>query len=228
MRKMMWVGLRCFISVLAAAVALSGAGLVQAAVEAEVARPNLAGIIKDKDGKPLRDARVFIHTARPKEGPGLMCPSCYADCRKRATTDSEGQFKIESLDPSLLFRVLVVAKGHRPQFAGNVDPATKPIEITLQENNENLDPNQRLSGRVVDGTGKPIAGAVISLGGVSRAESTRFGSNDNVDSMAVTDDDGSFVIASDIPLTLPASMLKRRGLRREFSRILAPVKKRMY
>ncbi len=199
MRKMMWVGLRCFISVLAAAVALSGAGLVQAAVEAEVARPNLAGIIKDKDGKPLRDARVFIHTARPKEGPGLMCPSCYADCRKRATTDSEGQFKIESLDPSLLFRVLVVAKGHRPQFAGNVDPATKPIEITLQENNENLDPNQRLSGRVVDGTGKPIAGAVISLGGVSRAESTRFGSNDNVDSMAVTDDDGSFVIASDIP-----------------------------
>src|SRR5688572_3149802 len=85
-------------------------------------RPDLTGVVKDQEGKPLREASVFIYTAGPKEGVGILCPSCYADCRKRTRTDSEGRFKIESLDPALLFRVLVVAKGHRPEFVGKVDP----------------------------------------------------------------------------------------------------------
>jgi protocatechuate 3,4-dioxygenase beta subunit len=83
---------------------VNGWGAAAAAVGAS-ARPDLTGVVKDEDGKGLGGATVFIYTAGPKEGAGILCPSCYADCRKRTTTDDAGHFKIESLDPSLLFRI---------------------------------------------------------------------------------------------------------------------------
>ena len=156
--------------------------------------PDLTGVVKDQDGKPLREASVFIYTAGPKEGAGILCPSCYVDCRKRAATDNHGHFKIESLDPALLFRILVVAKGHRPEFVSKVDPAVKPIEVTLKPAKSGLSPEQQVKGRILDPDGKPISGAVVSIRGVSRGESTRFGANEDIDQVAVTDDEGAFLI----------------------------------
>src|SRR4051812_16331764 len=75
-------------------------------------RPRLSGMIQNEAGEPVKGARVFIYTAAPKEGIGVLCPSCYADCRKRGISDEQGRFAIEDLDPTLLFRVLVVATGH--------------------------------------------------------------------------------------------------------------------
>src|SRR5689334_18833342 len=71
----------------------------------EQARPDLAGRVRA--GQDLPKATVFISTAGPKVGTSTFCPSCYADCRKNAKTDPQGAFKIESLDPQLLFRILV-------------------------------------------------------------------------------------------------------------------------
>ena len=48
---------------------------------------NAAGTVKDSQGTPLDHANVFIYTAAPKEGVGILCPSCYADCRKHSTDD---------------------------------------------------------------------------------------------------------------------------------------------
>src|SRR5512136_2012213 len=86
-------------------------------------RPTLTGVVADQDGTVLSDALVFIYTAKPKTGRSATCPSCYLDCRKKATTNTRGEFEIPSLDPTLLFRVGVVAADHEPAFLANVDPA---------------------------------------------------------------------------------------------------------
>jgi len=174
-------------------------------------RPDLTGVIKDHEGRPLREASVFIYTAGPKEGVGILCPSCYADCRKRTRTDSEGRFKIESLDPTLLFRILLVAKGHRPEFVGKVDPALKPLEVTLKLGQAEASPSQQVSGRVLDPEGKSVAGAVVSIRGVSRGQSTRFGGNDDLDQVAVTDDDGLFVLNGETPFDAVGVEVEARG-----------------
>src|ERR1039458_7943723 len=112
-----WIGLRRVVSPGAVVgMLLSGPRNASDAEELNMTRPDLTGVVKDQDGKPLGEASVFIYTAGPKEGVGVFCPSCYADCRKRTATEKQGCIQIESLDPALLFRVLVVAKGHRPEF----------------------------------------------------------------------------------------------------------------
>jgi peroxiredoxin/uncharacterized GH25 family protein len=181
---------------------VAGASLVLMAGLADVLRAdetnsslcNLTGVVRDSFGKPLAGATVFIYTAAPKKGPGLICPSCYADCRKRASTDSEGHFKIESLDTNLLFRVLIASKGCRPKFIGKVDPSVIPMDVALEAPLSAVDFSQQLKGRVVNQDGKPIPGAVVKIRGVKRGESTRFGGNEDVDPLAVTDDDGLFVL----------------------------------
>ena len=183
------------LGVAAAIVAFKSHSLSAADTDAKP-RHDLSGTVQNQEAQPIRNATVFIYTAGPKEGPGVLCPFCYADCRKRATTDASGKFTIESLDPDLLFRVLVVAADCQPTFVSKVDPAVKPILVKLKPTRHGETSDKRLQGRVVDLDGKPIAGAVINIRSVTRAESTRFGGNYDVDPLAVSDDSGSFVINS--------------------------------
>jgi hypothetical protein len=93
-------------------------------------RPDLVGRVNAGDMVPK--ATIFIFTAGPKVGTSTFCPSCYADCRKSAKSGAEGEFKIESLDPQLIFRILVVAKGYKPKFVPKVDPAGGPLAVDLE------------------------------------------------------------------------------------------------
>lgn len=158
--------------------------------------PTLTGVVKDQAGNPVAGASVFIYTAGPREGVGVLCPSCYADCRKKTTSDAQGRFEIPGLDPTLLFRVLVVGRDYRPEFLSKVDPAAGSQQAVLKPAVGGEEPNQRMQGRVVDSEGKPVAGAVVNIRGVTRGQSTRFGGNNDVDPLAVTDDSGRFVIRS--------------------------------
>src|SRR5690348_10681507 len=63
-----------------------------AAEKSDSKRPDLSGTAKDQESQPVPDATVFVWTAGPKEGTGVLCPSCYADCGKKVTTDKEGHF----------------------------------------------------------------------------------------------------------------------------------------
>lgn len=180
--------------------------------EEEKGRPNLTGTVQDEVGKPLSDATVFIYTAGPKQGAGILCPSCYADCRKRATTDGSGKFMIESLDPGLMFRVLVVAKDHQPEFVSKVDPAEKRLTVTLKPKLGGETADKRLKGRVVDSEGKPVSGAVISIRGVTRARGTQFGGNTSIDPVAVSDGSGHFVIHGQEQFDAAGVDVEARGL----------------
>ena len=128
------------------------------------ARPDLTGIVRNAEGTALTNASVFIFTAGPRKGAGIMCPCCYADCRKSATTGSEGKFEIASLDPNLVFEILVLAPGYIPTFINKVDPAKGPLEVRIKPRAAtNLPPSQIVLGRVVNAANEPIARAVVAV-----------------------------------------------------------------
>ncbi len=90
---------------------------------AQAGGTDLIGKVVDSSGKPIANARVFVYTAGPRQGTSPLCPSCYPDCTKEATTNSAGAFTIKSLDPKLIFRILAVAEGYRPRIISQVDTA---------------------------------------------------------------------------------------------------------
>ena len=159
-------------------------------------RPDLTGQVVEAGGAPIAKASVFIYTAGPKHGTSSLCPSCYADCQKNAHTDENGDFKIESLDPTLRFKLLVVASGHESKFVSKVDPTNGPQLITLKPLTEaDLKSPLRIKGLVIDEHGIAVPGAIISPEGVGMGQMTRWGGNDAVvEPLAVTDDSGRFVL----------------------------------
>ncbi len=198
----------------AAMIALIGAVVVPVAMlqaTGSLDRPDLSGIVTDQYGQPLRDATVFIHTAAPREGLGILCPSCYADCAKSANTDSVGRFTIESLDPELIFQILVVAEGYRPEFVGEVDPFNEPLEVALDPASAGDTPNHRVRGRVVDAGGNPVPGAVAWLFGVTQENRTWWGRYEGFDPVAVADTNGEFVIHSEEPFEEAGFKIEARG-----------------
>ena len=75
-----------------------------------IPRTALVGVVVSAD-RPMPGITVSLFSASPTNGPGTVCPSCPPDCRKTATTDSDGRFRIEALDPTLQFDVLVHGPG---------------------------------------------------------------------------------------------------------------------
>lgn len=160
-------------------------------------RPDLHGRITSNNGDPL-PATVFISTAGPKVGTSTFCPSCYADCAKRANTDANGDFTIHSLDPQLIFRILVVSKGYQPKFVSKIDPAKGPVEVQMEPlATDAVPPEHRVLGTVVDPTGQPVVGAVVEAQGIrTRDGGGSWGAIPGLDPLAVTDDQGEFMLAS--------------------------------
>jgi thiol-disulfide isomerase/thioredoxin len=198
--------------VAAIAIAAAVVRMSSAAESTNASHPDLTGVVQDTNGQPVSKVVVFIYTAGPKHGPSTFCPSCYADCRKSAVTDAQGKFTIASLDPDLLFRILVAGRGWQPQFVLKVDPALKPLAVTLKPQLGGETSDEKMSGRVTDADGKPVAGGVINIRGVTRGGMTQFGGNDDVDPVAVSGADGSFVLTSRKPFDSVGVDVEARGL----------------
>ena len=197
--------------VLAVLGCLALAGL--AAARPVNAATDLTGRVLGNDGNPLAKAAVFIYTAAPRVGISPFCPSCYVDCGKFRTTNREGAFRIPALSDSLLFRVLVTARGHEPTFVARVDPQAGPIEVRLaQRDPSRIDPKLGLQGRVVDRFGKPVMGATVTPVGYHRGDTLMFGLMPGTDPLSITDERGRFAIASAVSGATWFLSLKARGL----------------
>ena len=176
-------------------------------------RPNLTGTIYDQDENPYRGAVVCVYTARPRTGPGVVCPSCYLDCAKRATTGADGEFTLPSLDPSLLFRVLVVAEGFTPMFIENVDPLEGPVRAKLVAlDPARLEPGHVLRGRVLDPLGQPVVGAKIEPYARHSGSSTQYGGLRGIDPLSATNQSGEFAITCEEPDLVLSIKVEARGL----------------
>lgn len=185
--------MKSWFQTLLVAVAMISGGLRQTSA-APNARPDLTGRVLRADQSPVPNAMVFIYTAGPRTGTAVVCPSCYPDCGKQTKTDAAGAFEIPSLDPALLFRLLVIAPGYESQYVPKTDPLKGPTTVTLAA----LDPAKlkaptRICGVVLDGEGKAVPGVTLSPEGVALGSSTRWGGTDAfVDPLAVSDEHGRF------------------------------------
>ena len=162
-----------------------------------IANPDLHGKVVNADGKPLADSTVFIFSGGPRVGASMFCPTCYPDCRKHAQTDANGEFHIESLDSSLLFRLLVVNKDFKPKFVPRTDPFKGPVEIALEPRKTDFPEHQALRGKVIAPDGSPIKRAVVNFGFFGGREANCGGQCDGVDLVAVADEEGRFVIGAE-------------------------------
>ena len=151
----------------------------------------LSGVVRDLDGAPVPGARVDIATGAPKIGPAMFCPSCYLDCVKWTNAGEDGSFAIEGLDPGLKFRVLVTASGMQSRITDLLDPAAESPSITLEPIPDDLAIDRTLNGRVVDASGRPIAGALIAPEGAETPERRWWGLVEGA-SPTVSGPDGRF------------------------------------
>lgn len=163
-------------------------------------RNQLSGIVRDEHGAPIAGATADIHTAQPRVGSSLTCPSCYRDCAKLTTSNDDGRFEIAELDPQLLFRVLIMAPGKKAQLSDWIDPAVAELTVTLEQVPGDLPVNRLLQGRVVDDSGHPVSGAIITTEGFRTIDKHSFSNSDQVDDGAISDQEGHFSITSRVPL----------------------------
>jgi hypothetical protein len=222
---------RCKLSFLTSSLGLALCLLAPAAnleaTDEATMRPDLTGTVRGPENQPLTNASVFIYTAGPREGVGYICPSCYADCRKCAQSDAGGRFKIESLDPALLFRILVTAPGCAPKFVGKVDPRVGPLEVELQLRDiSDIPAKQLVAGRVLDPAKKPVPQAVVSVTS-THIGNTHYGSPpEGTDPVTVTDEKGAFLLSSKKPFDAVDLQVEARGLARASFPEVAPGSKR--
>ncbi len=176
--------------------ALAAAFSAGASAEADT-RANLTGMVIGSNGAPVPGATVFIDTAGPRTGTSVVCPGCYPDCQRHATTGTDGRFTIEPVSPSLLFRILVAARHYRPQFRGKIDPLLGPVTIRLERLDPGkIGPKQALRGRVIGPSGKPIFGATVTFDFFYGDQANCGGACEGVDPVAVTDPSGSFILTA--------------------------------
>lgn len=176
-------------------------------------KPDLTGVIYGVNDQPLAGATVYVYTAGVKEGTSPYCPSCYADCGKKATTDDQGRFTIPALDPELLFKILVVAENFSPVFVEYVDPAEGPMNAALSPvPAERLAPEHTIKGRVLDPKGKPVVGATIDVFGRTTERGSTYGPARGVDPLTITNQQGEFILTSEDPGVTVFATIRARGL----------------
>ncbi len=154
---------------------------------------------------------MFIYTAAARVGVNPFCPSCSADCARSATTSGEGTFLIRSLDPNLIFRVLVVGEGFEPTFVTKVDPLRGPIEAVLRPvDPSRLEPRHFIRARVVDDQGNPVVGAEVTPHEFKTKAYWGFTSG-IFDPVSVTNSNGDFLLTSRSPIEYVDVKIVARG-----------------
>ena len=178
------------------------------------ARRDLVGRVVRGDQAPVPNATVFVYTAGPRTGTGVVCPSCYPDCGKRARTDANGAFRIPALDPGLLFRLLIVAEGYESIYVPKTDPAAGEQTVVIAPlDAAKLKAPTRICGLVLNPDGEVVPGATVSPEGVARGGGTQWGGTDAfVDPLAVTDEHGRFWLYCTNGVDLVHALVEGRGL----------------
>jgi hypothetical protein len=192
----------------------------------QTAPVNLTGQIKNQNGDPLAHAAVVICSAGPRSGSGLLCPSSYSDCGKKAATDSHGKFQIPALAPDLKFTVLAIAPGYAPATASTAAPEKGALNLVLKPRDySRIAPNRQVMGRIIGPDGNPVVGATLDLGGMVIGDTTRYGGI-KADDMAVTDENGEYHLASEEDFDALLVTLDAPGVARRWAR-LEPEKKQL-
>lgn len=105
-----------------------------------------------------------------------------------------------------------MAKGYEPTFVTKVDPLTGPLDVALETfSRKSTQPKTKVFGRVIDPDGKPVVGAKVEPEGVQRGIGTSWGGLNGIDPLAVTDENGEFLITSTNPFDALNVVVEARG-----------------
>ncbi len=126
------------------------------------------------------------------------------------------------MDPTLVFRVLIVAPGFEPTFFTKVDPLNGPLAAVLPARKTTNPPSQTIRGRVVDAKGAPIEQAVVSVNSTVIGD-TYYGSPpEGTDPLAVTDAAGEFTLSSPVKFDAMELQVEARTFARGIFRDVKP------
>jgi hypothetical protein len=194
-------------------------GIFTVAQAADTVRPDLTGQIKNLAGEPIPNATVTVVAAWPRQGNNPLCPSCYPDCGKKAVSDAQGNYRIESLDPSLDFYVMALASGYAPTSNSKLHPETGPVSFKLNARDLSKVPTRRhAAGRIIGPDGNPVIGAIIEVGGLERG-STIYSGGGKVDSLGITDDNGEYHITAGEDFDALQAEVRGPGLARRWAKL---------
>lgn len=175
--------------------------------------PRIEGVVLDSKGRPVPNANVYVYTAKPREGEATMCPTCYPDCGKKARTDGQGQFLIEPVNGDLLYRLLVVAKGFRPDYIKDADPLFGSTELRLKAHKwPDATEEHKIIGKIIDPDGKPVGGTVIEVQGSRYGPYSYSSATGRAETLGGTDENGEFVIHCTNDLAAVTVSLNAHGL----------------
>ena len=120
------------------------------------------------------------------------------------------------MDPTLVFNILVVAKGYEPTFFNKVDPRNGPLEAIIKERPVlNLPPGNIILGRVLDDKGNPQPNSVVSVSSIRNGNRISGRTPEGTDPIAVTDTQGDFFISSRQPFDSMELEVEARGFARK-------------
>lgn len=194
-----------------------------AAFAAESPRPAMTGHVQDEHGAPLPNALAYIVAAGPRRGSSPLCPYDYPDCKKRAISDAKGNFRIESLDPTLDFCLRVMLPGYSSFTNSKLIPEAGPITVKLRHRDWPATPPARhVFGRIIGPDGNPVAGALLDVEGLKDKEVVHWGGF-KADEMAITDANGEFHLASRQELKALYAVVSAPGLAKRWA-TLEPAK----
>ncbi|HEX4954921.1 MAG TPA: carboxypeptidase regulatory-like domain-containing protein [Thermoanaerobaculia bacterium] len=115
------------------------------------------GLVVDPEGRPVAGAEVYV-TARPS-GAEERELRMGTEPGAPVVSAEEGRFRVEALPPAQRLEVIARAEGFAPAIEADreVDAGRGPLDLgTLR-----LGPEAVVSGRVVDRSGLPVAGARV-------------------------------------------------------------------
>ncbi len=174
---------------------------ILAVILAVTTQPSLSiqGKVTDPQGKAIENAKVYVLAAEPRAEAAANCPTEYVGVGNVIATESDGRFALAELDSRLTYEVAIAADHYKAQHRRFSIDTKKPVVIKLAPLPKDVNNDNCVTGHVVDGDGKPIAGALITLQGEKYQGGHSYGGIKNVDQFAVSGDDGAFIMIADKP-----------------------------
>lgn len=178
---------------------------------------NLQGVVKNSDGRPVPGAVVRLIAACDRIPEKTICPTCYDDCGRYVTTDSQGAFCFQVVDQRLLFDLKVVLRSSAWKIFSGLDPRNGNHSLTVPTAVDSAVILPTVRGTVYDKKGSVVAGAMLTLISHEQGPHLRIGSGGYSDFL-VTDSNGEFKYIADKKTTTATFRVEAKS----FARLITP------
>ncbi len=158
----------------------------------------LAGVVKDKEGKPIEGAEVALNQSvmmTGGRGGNMVSFNSIQSVRPRGETDFEGRFGFRGLSAGE-YDVTVSKPGYTRSVSNAVKAGedSSPLEVMLN-------PGASIAGRLVQPNGAPVTGYSITARPSSAGSNTGMILGPRANNFAQVDPDGAFLLEGLVPGT---------------------------